>query len=127
MGLNILIIDDSATTRQVIERTVRIADETISQCHHASNGREALKILEHAWVDIIFADLHMPEMDGREFLKRLREVELWKNIPVAVITSERSDETEVELLELGASFFHKKPLTPEILKEIFDSLKEKMP
>lgn len=127
MGIQVLIVDDSPTTRLVIERVVRLSDPDVDVCHHASNGEEALRILEQQWVDLVFTDLHMSVMDGRELLHRIRESELWKNIPVAVVTSERSDETEVELVEMGANAYRKKPLTPESLREVFTSLKELMP
>jgi CheY-like chemotaxis protein len=127
MGIQVLIVDDSPTTRMVIERIVRMADSDVDTCHHASNGEEALRILETHWLDLVFTDIHMNGMDGRELLHRIRASEIWKNIPVAVITSERSDETEVELVELGANAYRKKPLTPESLLEIFTSLKELMP
>src|SRR5437868_15436595 len=127
MPIEVLIVDDASATRQMIERTVRLSDADIGACHHASDGAEALKILQSQWIDLIFADLHMPGMDGRELLRRVRENELWKGIPVAIITSERSDDTEVELVELGANFYHKKPMTPESLKDVFGALKEMMP
>lgn len=126
MAIEVLIVDDSAATRQVIERTAKLADATVS-CHHAGNGIEALTILQEHWIDLIFSDLHMPGMGGRELLQRVRENDLWRKIPVAILTSERSDVTEIELAELGANYYYKKPLTPEGLKEVFDSLKEMMP
>src|SRR5471030_3063779 len=100
MGIQVLIVDDSATTRQVIERIVRLTDSSVGDCRHASNGAEALEILKSSWIDLIFTDLHMPLMDGRELLRRVRENELWAGIPVAIVTSERSDATELELVEL---------------------------
>lgn len=127
MGIQVLIVDDSPTTRIVIERVVRLADPEVDICHHASNGEEALKVLEKQWIDLVFTDIHMSGMDGRELLHRIRESEIWKNIPVAVITSERSDETEVELVEMGANAYRKKPLTPESLRDLFTTLKELMP
>jgi two-component system chemotaxis response regulator CheY len=127
MAISILIVDDSAATRQVIERVARLSDPNVGTCHHAGNGNEALKVLQEQWIDLVFADIHMPGMDGRELLKRIRENNLWAKIPVAIITSEQSDDTEVELVDLGANFYHKKPLTPESLKEVFNSLKEMMP
>lgn len=127
MAIQVLIVDDSATTRQVIERIVRMSDPNVGECRHAGNGADALKILETAWIDLIFTDLHMPIMDGRELLRRVREHELWRQIPVAIVTSERSDATELELVELGADYYQQKPLTPESLKGVFASLKEMMP
>jgi len=127
MPIEVLIVDDSAATQQVIERSVRMADSDIGDCHHASNGAEAIAVLETVWIDLVLTDLHMDKMDGRELLSRMRASELWSGIPVGVLTSERSDETESELMELGANYYQKKPLTPESLKELFDTLKEMMP
>lgn len=127
MGIRVLIVDDSPTTRMVLERAVRLADADVDVCLHAANGEEALQALEEHWVDMVFTDIHMTGMNGRELLHRMRASELWKNIPVAVITSERSDETEVELANLGANAYRKKPLTPENMREVFSSLKELMP
>lgn len=126
MSINLLIVDDSASTRKVIERAARIAEPDIGECHHASHGREALEILRQAWVDFIIVDLHMPEMDGRTLLHQIRAVDMWRGIPIAVVTSERSDQTEAEVLAMGATTYQKKPLTPESLKQLFDILKARM-
>ena len=127
MSISVLIIDDSQTTRWFIEQALHAADPDVGTCHQASNGREALAILEQTWVDLIFLDLHMPEMNGRDLLRRIRANEMWHGIPVAVVTSERSDQTEFELSEMGATYYQKKPLTPEILRDILAALKEMMP
>ncbi|HEY3325193.1 MAG TPA: response regulator [Planctomycetota bacterium] len=127
MSIEVLIVDDSATTRMVIERIVRLTEPDVSICHHAGNGQQALETLKQRWIDCVFTDLYMPEMDGRELLVRMRANEMWRNTPVAVITSDRNDATAVELVQLGANVYHKKPLTPEAVRELFATLKEKMP
>jgi two-component system, chemotaxis family, chemotaxis protein CheY len=127
LSICVLIVDDSTATRMVIERIVRIADPDIGSCLHAPNGVKGLELLQSNKVDLVFTDVHMPEMNGREFLRQMRANDSWSHIPVAIVTSECSDESEVELVELGASFFHKKPLTPESLFEVFAALREKMP
>ncbi|HEY3322805.1 MAG TPA: response regulator [Planctomycetota bacterium] len=127
MSIEVLIVDDSATTRMVIERIVRLTEPDVKVCHHAGNGQQALEILKQRWIDCVFTDLYMPEMDGRELLRHMRENEMWRNVPVAVITSDCNDATAVELVQLGANCYQKKPLTPEIVRELFETLKEKMP
>ncbi|HEY3325006.1 MAG TPA: response regulator [Planctomycetota bacterium] len=127
MSLEVLIVDDSATTRMVIERIVRLTEPEVGVCHQAMNGRQAIEILKERWIDCVFTDLYMPEMDGRELLRRMRENELWRHIPVAVITSAHDNETAVELVQLGAHCYRTKPLTPEMVRDIFEALKEKMP
>jgi two-component system, chemotaxis family, chemotaxis protein CheY len=125
MGLQVLIVDDSSTTRLVIQRIIRLTDPEIGACHQAANGREALAILAQQQIDCVFADLHMPEMDGRDLLRAIRANEQWKNLPVAIITSEVSDATGIELVQLGATCYRKKPLTPEAVRGIFESMREK--
>lgn len=125
MGLQILIVDDSSTTRMVIQRIIRLTDPELGACHEAANGREALAILARQHIDCVFADLHMPEMDGRELLRAIRANEQWKNIPVAIITSEASDAAAVELAQIGATCYRKKPLTPDAVRGIFEAMREK--
>jgi CheY-like chemotaxis protein len=111
----------------VVERAIRLADPGVSGFHHAADGRAALDVLAQHWVDAIFCDLHMPTMTGREFIQTVRAHELWKNIPIAVLTSERSPETEEEVLALGANLYCMKPVAPETLRDLFEALKECMP
>src|SRR5262249_12725502 len=127
VDINILIADDSASTRQLIERTLRITETGIGECYHAGNGREALEILRRNSVSLIIIDLHMPEMDGRTLLHQIRAVSLWRTIPIAIITSERSDQTEAEVMQMGATLYRKKPLTPTSLQNLFRALKATMP
>ena len=127
MSIEVLIVDDSATTRMVIERIIRLSDPDVSACYQARNGRQALEILKAHWIDCVFTDLYMPELDGRELLRRMRENELWRNIPVAVMTTDRGETIATELAQLGASFYREKPVTPEMVRELFETLKEKLP
>ncbi|HEY3323303.1 MAG TPA: response regulator [Planctomycetota bacterium] len=127
MSIEVLIVDDSATARRVIQRIIQLTEPDAGECYEAGNGQQALEILNTHWIDCVFTDLYMPEMDGRELLRRMRENELWRNIPVAVLTSDRNEETTAELLQLGATCLSHKPLTPELVRELFERLKEKMP
>ncbi len=65
MAYNILIVDDSTTTRTIVARTLAIIPGVeIGEVFQAANGSEALELLDKNWVDIVFADINMPVMDG---------------------------------------------------------------
>jgi PAS domain S-box-containing protein len=81
---NVLIVDDDEATRQVIRRTLVKQGWTVVD---AANGRAAIeRVTQHA-PELILLDLMMPDMDGFEFVKRLRENAAWASIPVVVLTS----------------------------------------
>jgi len=80
----------------------------------ASNGKEAISILETAVVDLILLDLHMPEMNGFETLSYLKKSVEYKGIPVVVVTSK--EEEKRKTYQMGADDFISKPYSPEELK-----------
>ena len=85
---------------------------------NAGNGKEALEILVNEWVDVIISDINMPEMSGLELLARLKQDDLYKEIPVIMISTEGSDERMQEAFDCGAQGFIKKPFLPEELRKI---------
>jgi two-component system, chemotaxis family, chemotaxis protein CheY len=118
MSFNVLIVDDSTSMRAVIKKIISISGFKMNQCYEAGNGVEALDILSKSWVDIILSDINMPEMNGLELLNRLKKDELFKDIPVIVITTEGSSERMEEAFNCGARGFIKKPFLPEDVKKI---------
>lgn len=124
--MKVLIVDDSSAIRTVIERAIRLCDAQPVECFQAPDGAEALRIVSANPIDLIFVDLHMPNMDGREFLARLHKGERHTNATIAVVTSERSDETAVEISALGASFYLQKPIAPENIKEVYVHARERL-
>jgi putative two-component system response regulator len=90
----------------------------------ASQGIEAFEILNTEVIDLILLDLIMPEMDGFETLKRLKENPEYRDIPVIVITSKNEEKRAT--YELGANDFISKPYSPEELKlRVYNHLKVK--
>jgi signal transduction histidine kinase/CheY-like chemotaxis protein/HAMP domain-containing protein len=84
-GQTMLIVEDDGPTRELM---ARVGDKLGMASATATNGREALDWLAANGVpDAILLDLNMPEMDGFEFLKRIRESEAWRGIPVIVVTA----------------------------------------
>lgn len=82
----------------------------------AQTGEQALERLETELPRLILLDLHMPGMDGRETMKRIRENERCKKIPIIFLTADSKPETEQECLVLGASDFITKPFVPMVMQ-----------
>lgn len=122
MALNILIVDDSDTVRSVLEKTLRMAQVPLGQCVHARNGAEGLEKLSGSWVDLIFADINMPVMNGVEMIEKLSADGLLKSIPVVVISTEGSATRIEELKKRGIAAFLRKPFQPMDIKNIIDTL-----
>ena len=118
MALNILIVDDSSLTRKAIRRIIDMLGLEVEQILEAENGSEALKVLAKTNIDLVLADLNMPEMGGIEMIYHMRGNEATKNIPVVVVTTESST-TRIEglLADCAKAYLHK-PFTPEEFKEV---------
>ena len=122
MAYNIMIVDDSALMRQVIAKTLDVAGVPINKLHEAANGREALDVLRKDWVDLVFSDINMPEMNGIELLHEMAGDDMLKSIPVVVISTERSEARAAELRAAGVKEIVCKPFTPETIKAVVDRL-----
>jgi two-component system chemotaxis response regulator CheY len=116
-GIRALIVDDSGVMRKIVERSLRQAGLELSEVWEASNGLEALALLQEKTPDLILSDINMPSMDGLEFVRQLRGVESAKGIPVVMITTEGSESRVVEALSCGARGYIRKPFTPEQVKQ----------
>jgi two-component system chemotaxis response regulator CheY len=115
--LKVLIVDDSAVMRKIVERALRQAGLDLAEVLEASNGAEGLAQVAKGSLDMILSDINMPVMDGLEFLKNLATMESAKGVPVVMITTEGSEARVVEALSAGARGYLRKPFTPEQVKE----------
>ena len=111
MGLCVLIVDDSSVMRKILERSLRQASKsTIDEVIEAGDGGEAMEKLEGASVSVIFSDINMPNVNGLEFLRLLKESP-HKGLPVIMVTTEGGEKTVMEAISLGAKGFIRKPFT----------------
>jgi two-component system, chemotaxis family, chemotaxis protein CheY len=117
MDLNVLIVDDSAAIRKILVRVLAQTDLPIKQVHEASDGSEAIKIVESNDVSLILSDINMPNCDGLELLTQLRASPKWKDLSVIMITTEGSQAKVMEAVQLGAKGYVRKPFTAEQIKE----------
>jgi two-component system, chemotaxis family, chemotaxis protein CheY len=116
MELRVLIVDDSPAMRAFIRRVLEMSGLEVAGCLEASNGEEALRLLEHNWVDAVLTDINMPQMDGEEFMRRLAEDEVLRLIPVLVISTDATESRMQKMVALGAKGYVTKPFAPETLR-----------
>ncbi len=122
MSFNILIVDDSAVTRALIKRTIKLANLPIDSLYEADEGQAALKMLAIHNIDLVLADLHMPKMDGMEMTAHIISNEATREIPVVIISAE-PDEEQIEVLkQKGIKGHLRKPFTPEDLSRTLTEL-----
>ena len=117
MAYKVLVVDDSLPMRSVIKKTIKASGFGDTEFFDASNGQEALAVLQNEWIDIVVTDYNMPEMNGIELIQEMKKDEVASTIPVLVITTESSQAKVLEFIEKGASGYIKKPFTPEAIKE----------
>ncbi len=115
--MNILIVDDSAAIRKILERVLRQAEVPLDEVHEAGDGAEALETLKTQKVDLILSDINMPNMDGLELLGKLKNDQALKGIPIVMVSSEGSQNKVLEAVQLGAAGYVRKPFTPEQIKD----------
>ena len=118
MSYAILVADDSAIVRAMVKKAISMAGLPVGQVYEAANGREALEVLRHTWIDVVFADINMPEMTGLELLQAMKASPALASTPVVIVSSERSPARVEELQRLGARAYVKKPFRPEQFREV---------
>ena len=116
MGFNILIVDDSDIIRSMIARTIRMAGVPVGSLLFAENGARGLELLNSNSVDLVFADINMPVMDGVRMIENMHAHEALCNVPVVVISTEGSESKIEKLYEYGVAAFIRKPFTPEMIR-----------
>lgn len=112
---NILIVEDSETTRSLIRAVIEEMDDF--NIIEASSGFEALKILPTERFHLIITDINMPDINGIELIRFVKTNPFYKDIPLIIITTERSEEDRKKGMSLGASAYITKPFKAEELKE----------
>jgi two-component system, chemotaxis family, chemotaxis protein CheY len=117
MALDVMIVDDSAAIRKILQRVLTQLEIPLGTVHEACDGREALELLKTNSVGLIFTDINMPNMDGIELLTRLKATEAFKAVPIVMVTTEGSQAKVLQALELGAAGYVRKPFTAEHIKE----------
>ncbi len=112
MSKTIMTVDDSASIRQMVSFTLKQAGY---QTIEAVDGRDALSKLKGAAVQLVLADLNMPNMDGIELVRHVRANPSCRFIPIVLLTTESQAEKKQEGKAAGATGWIVKPFKPEQL------------
>jgi two-component system, chemotaxis family, chemotaxis protein CheY len=123
MSFTFLIVDDSATTRAIIKRTIAMSGVPTKQVLEAPDGAAALKIIKETPIDLGFFDINMPNMTGIELTQKLRadaDARV-KNTPVVIVSSESTASRIEQLRAQGIQGYIKKPFTPEQIRDVVNA------
>jgi two-component system chemotaxis response regulator CheY len=122
MPVDVLIVDDSAAIRKILQRMLVQADIQLGTVWEAGDGAEALEILKKSRVQLVLSDINMPNMDGLQLLRQIRTTAEWERIPVIMITTEGGEAKVMEALQLGANGYVRKPFTADQIKQKLEGL-----
>ncbi|MBN1969494.1 MAG: response regulator [Candidatus Delongbacteria bacterium] len=118
--MKILVVDDSPTMRRIVINSLkRIGYQDICEGEH---GLEGLEQLQKGDVDFIITDWNMPEMNGLEFVKKVRATPDWEKLPILMVTTRSVQGDVIEAMKAGVNSYIVKPFTPPVLKEKIESV-----
>jgi two-component system chemotaxis response regulator CheY len=112
----ILVVDDSRIMRNIVKKTFT---ELKIPCQflEAENGQKAYQLLETNNISLVLLDWNMPQMDGMQFLKKVRSMPDYKDLPIIMVTSEAAKYSIVEALQNGATDYIVKPIRDKVFME----------
>jgi len=120
MGKKILVVEDSPMTRSLIISSLEeVGDFTIIE---AANGFQALRKLPEVSPDLVITDINMPDINGLEVVRFVKQSENFKHIPVIIVTTEGRDVDKERGLRLGADKYLVKPFKPGQLQQFVREL-----
>jgi two-component system chemotaxis response regulator CheY len=116
----VLVVEDSATMRGFVTAALESAGPfSVTQ---AESGFHALKVLPRARYDLIITDINMPDINGLELVRFIRDSEQHKRTPLIIISTDGREADRDRGLKLGADAYLTKPFAPEQLVEVVRSL-----
>jgi len=120
----ILVVDDSRTLRRILIRELNSLG--FHNILEAADGIEAIETVKAKPVDLMLLDMEMPELDGLGVLSQIKEDDIYKTLPIIVISGADQFEKTIKCIEIGAEDYLPKPFDPILLRaRIFSSLEKK--
>ncbi|HEX5204060.1 response regulator [Actinoplanes sp. CA-142083] len=110
MGKTVLVVDDSASVRQVVSIALKGAGYDVIQ---GSDGKDALKQLDGRRIHLIISDVNMPNMDGITFVSEAKKLPAYKFTPIIMLTTESQEDKKRQAQAAGAKAWVTKPFQPE--------------
>ena len=117
----ILIVEDSATMRSLLASALTDLGTPV-EITEAASGFEALRLLPREPFDLILTDINMPDINGLELVRFIRDSETHKRTPLVIISTDGREADRDRGIKLGADAYLTKPFEPEQLVEIVRTL-----
>lgn len=117
--MKIMLVDDEPDILEFMDYNLRKENYDVVK---ASNGKEAIALAKKENPDLIILDIMMPEMDGIETCRQLREIPAFKNTLIAFLTARNEDYSQIAGFETGADDYITKPIKPRVLVSRINAL-----
>ena len=108
--MKILIVDDSKIIRKILTNILKERNIKQHEIIEAEDGAEALTLIFENNIDLVLLDWNMPKLNGIDFLKTIRKVDRYKNVPIIMITLEAARYNVMEAIKAGVSEYIIKPI-----------------
>ena len=115
MEQKILIVDDEAHIRMLIEQTLEELEDEGVEFLTAENGEIALEIIQQEKPNLVFLDVMMPKMNGMEVCRRVKKELLMNDIYIVLLTAKGQELDRLKGQEVGADVYMTKPFDPEVI------------
>ncbi|GAB3286091.1 chemotaxis protein CheY [Parahaliea aestuarii] len=123
-NMSILVVDDFPTMRRIIRSLLK--ELGYNNVDEAEDGQEALAKLRGGSFEFVVSDWNMPNLDGLEMLKQIREDSALQSLPVLMVTAEAKKENIIAAAQAGANGYVVKPFTAATLEEKLNKIFEKL-
>ncbi len=124
--IHILLVEDNPGDARLLEEALR-ESKPLKQIAYAKDGQEALDYLADQAArrpDLIFLDLNLPRLSGKEFLEKVKKDDALKSIPIIVLTTSRATRDIKDCYDLGVNCFISKPLTLDEFMEMMSRVND---
>jgi two-component system chemotaxis response regulator CheY len=118
--LSVLVVDDSQTARHHIGKTLRALG--IENIVEATNGKEAIQLIDKNYFDLVVTDYNMPAMDGNELVRYIREQSKQASIPILMVTSENDVNQLAAVEQSGVSAICDKPFEMSVVRSLIQNI-----
>jgi two-component system chemotaxis response regulator CheY len=123
-NMSFLVVDDFPTMRRIVRSLLK--ELGFTNVEEAEDGQDALNKLRAGSFEFVVSDWNMPNLDGLEMLKEIRQDDALKALPVLMVTAEAKKENIIAAAQAGANGYVVKPFTAATLEEKLNKIFEKM-
>ncbi|WP_372373572.1 chemotaxis response regulator CheY [Vreelandella venusta] len=123
-NMSFLVVDDFPTMRRIVRSLLK--ELGFTNVDEAEDGQDALNKLRAGNFEFVVSDWNMPNLDGLEMLKEIRQDETLKELPVLMVTAEAKKENIIAAAQAGANGYVVKPFTAATLEEKLNKIFDKM-